>query len=1280
MDDKGFWVFDKAGSESINLSYADNVEALDNIYKLDSDYKDILKAVSIFSIPVSSDVIENFVEIKGEKLINCLYYLSNINIIIRKPNDWGLSYSFNSLNLKRSIYENISSELRRKYHEKASYVLKSKIKNENKENADELIHQMLRANWNLEVREYLMDTAESLIGNNSINQAVRFLENAYGLLVEESIYEDRILVCNKLGELYERMGEYSKAYYYYNIVEGIARTVRNTNLLIDVYIEKYLLMYKLGDRKTSFRYLAQSKNLLRTSGYRKGIYEHIIVINRMMLHKRKFNSYIDILEKALKNMDKEQYKFYYARILGICGRLKAYKGRHEEGLSELAESVSILEKTDNYRKVLYPLNSMGEIYYDNYNEIQKAKECFERCLSISKKAGDAYYIGKSYKNLAEIYRTEDKNSKALQFYQSSLENITLAKDRHLEFWIYLNMALTNIELEDYKKALTIQNNMEEELMKSRYSGNLIDLYHRSRAEFFYAVGEYEKAQEYAQKSVDMCITWGITENYDAHFVKLLSEIQQNGNLDFERDSAFLDKVFTENLYKLGRIACVKLAEIYISRGMQERGAELLNKGLNYVSKIDTDMLRLRYEYAGALVKEGPERLDSLTNLAGYIETAENNELGWKMYKAIASEFIERKDYREALKCLIKSLSYLRKLVHNVPDEYKIRFINSHDRNTVKESLIRAAEILTSGRPGSANIRKTVMGRRLTGKRKESLNLHEIDKYFDYTEYRNIFRYNGTDEISASRSTDINVRMGFLERIQDLLVRFSDDERANLKQTISLLAEITQAKNAFIATLQEDDSLDVIASYNKYSEIPFYKYIIEQAKQKKDIIIINDAFEYNAGKGDILIPRDITAVFCIPLMTSKESDCIGIELEEERRRYRAQEDDTIIGYIYLDTDSIINNFTQESSQFCIMASNIAYILTDNYNMKTVSTVDRLTRLYTRKHFESMLSNELMRMEKEGGQFSIIMSDIDRFKNVNDRFGHQKGDEVLQNIGSIIMGSVRKGDICGRYGGEEIIILLPGSDAEGAYKVAEKIRKKVENSKLLGLNTPLTISLGISSYPEHSTWAKDLIDKADQALYHVKESGRNGSRIYEPNMSNSLKRIDRLEGIISGDPVEDQRKAKTLLEILELQRNNDKTVEEKMFNFLGRIIEASEAQTGGIFFIEETSDGGARIGRKILRKSLTGTEAEEIYYNEGILQKCINSKRGEYQIDWSGYPGIDSLTGMPDWQSVILIPMIDRGRLKGVAYLSVSIKNKEFDAGTYNYVKTLSDIMSAALRTE
>jgi hypothetical protein len=279
----------------------------------------------------------------------------------------------------------------------------------------------------------------------------------------------------------------------------------------------------------------------------------------------------------------------------------------------------------------------------------------------------------------------------------------------------------------------------------------------------------------------------------------------------------------------------------------------------------------------------------------------------------------------------------------------------------------------------------------------------------------------------------------------------------------------------------------------------------------------------------------------------------------------------------------------------------------------------------------------------------------------------------------MNSVRKGDICGRYGGEEIVILLPDTDAEGACNVAEKIRKKIENAKLLGLNTPLTISLGVSSYPEHGTWAKDLIDKADQALYYVKDSGRNGSRIYEPNMSKNIKRIDRLAGIISGDLVEDQRKVETMLEILELQRDSEMTVEEKMYSFLGRIIEVSEAQTGGIFYIEETEEGESSISKKLLRKRLVDREVEEAYYNESILHKCIKNRVGEYQIDWSSYPGIDPLTGMPDWQSVIAVPMIDRGRLVGVMYLSVSIKNKEFDAGTYNYMKTLSEVMASALRT-
>jgi transcriptional regulator with GAF, ATPase, and Fis domain len=225
--------------------------------------------------------------------------------------------------------------------------------------------------------------------------------------------------------------------------------------------------------------------------------------------------------------------------------------------------------------------------------------------------------------------------------------------------------------------------------------------------------------------------------------------------------------------------------------------------------------------------------------------------------------------------------------------------------------------------------------------------------------------------------------------------------------------------------------------------------------------------------------------------------------------------------------------------------------------------------------------------------------------------------------------------------------------------------------MGLHTPLTISLGVSSCPEHSTWTKDLIEKADQALYHAKESGRNMSCLYQPNMSKSVKRIDKLAGIISGSQVEDQRRVETMLEILELQRSTELTVRDKLYNFLGRIIEVSEAQTGILFQIEEEG----KISGRLIRKKLLDAEVGEAHYNEGLVYKCMESRQGEYQLDWSSYPGVDPVTGMPDWQSVMIVPLTNKGELKGILYLTVSMKNREYDAESYNYIKTLCDMMAS-----
>jgi diguanylate cyclase (GGDEF)-like protein len=147
-------------------------------------------------------------------------------------------------------------------------------------------------------------------------------------------------------------------------------------------------------------------------------------------------------------------------------------------------------------------------------------------------------------------------------------------------------------------------------------------------------------------------------------------------------------------------------------------------------------------------------------------------------------------------------------------------------------------------------------------------------------------------------------------------------------------------------------------------------------------------------------------------------------------------------------------------------------------------DPLTGLTNRRTLESIMN----KWTAEQVSFSIIVMDIDRFKKINDTYGHQTGDEVLTQLAAIVTASVRPGDICCRYGGEEFVVLLALAAAEDAFLVAEKIRKTLETSDNK-MGERITISLGIAHYPSHSASAETLFQLADQALYKAKENGRN-----------------------------------------------------------------------------------------------------------------------------------------------------------------------------------------------
>lgn len=211
-------------------------------------------------------------------------------------------------------------------------------------------------------------------------------------------------------------------------------------------------------------------------------------------------------------------------------------------------------------------------------------------------------------------------------------------------------------------------------------------------------------------------------------------------------------------------------------------------------------------------------------------------------------------------------------------------------------------------------------------------------------------------------------------------------------------------------------------------------------------------------------------------------------------------DKVLGAILVDNVFNKKPITKSDVRMLTMFANHAGLAVENSRLyeETVylSNTDWLTKLWNYGKFQQLLSHELEKAKLHSNFTSLVMIDVDNFKNYNDTHGHMKGDAALKNIASILQGKSRKCDFVARYGGEEFTIIMPDTSKENARLFAERLRNEVEKSyaedSAISPDKRLTISAGIATYPEDALVKEELIGMADAALYQAKHSGKN--RIY------------------------------------------------------------------------------------------------------------------------------------------------------------------------------------------
>jgi diguanylate cyclase (GGDEF)-like protein len=173
----------------------------------------------------------------------------------------------------------------------------------------------------------------------------------------------------------------------------------------------------------------------------------------------------------------------------------------------------------------------------------------------------------------------------------------------------------------------------------------------------------------------------------------------------------------------------------------------------------------------------------------------------------------------------------------------------------------------------------------------------------------------------------------------------------------------------------------------------------------------------------------------------------------------------------------------------------------FELARLASTDALTGLPNRRYFLDVANREVERMRRFSVSASVIMIDLDHFKDVNDTYGHATGDEVLRSSSRALQQRLREIDVLARLGGEEFVVVLPETDAQGAASAAEKLRCSLTNATVdSGDNEiKMTASFGVAQVRSDDKSVDDVLDRADSALFEAKHSGRNCVRVFQPSLA-------------------------------------------------------------------------------------------------------------------------------------------------------------------------------------
>lgn len=318
---------------------------------------------------------------------------------------------------------------------------------------------------------------------------------------------------------------------------------------------------------------------------------------------------------------------------------------------------------------------------------------------------------------------------------------------------------------------------------------------------------------------------------------------------------------------------------------------------------------------------------------------------------------------------------------------------------------------------------------------------------------------------------------------DLLTLDPDKTETGLTRTCRALGEFYRADRVFLCQL-DDASRQLWISHEWAGK---GVGSLRQDSTRKYPVITNSLTKIFDGRPTIVFREENE----LPPQLECLEEVLGLGQKQSVLLAVVPRGDKVSGILGIQMTAVVNPWTPQRTHTAELMANLFGSALDRsqlLNSLTYQAVhDQLTGLFNRHKIESFMDQEVARCTRYGSMFSLIIFDLDHFKSINDRFGHNEGDAVLAGVSSLVRNGLRESEIAGRWGGEEFLIILPETSLDLAVPVAERLRGSIESHRF-SIPERVTVSVGVSAFRPGDT-PHELIQRADAALYTAKESGRN-----------------------------------------------------------------------------------------------------------------------------------------------------------------------------------------------